>query len=220
MKAPPDRETLRKLYDALGLKQDRAARYEEPALEQLLEHGRFDTARSVFELGPGTGRFAANLLTNHLPKTATYTGVDFSATMVALTRERLKAFADRADIYQSDGSLSFGRSGASVDRFVANYVLDLLSEEDIHAALGEAERLLESGGLLCLTGLSYSPKPLARLKIGLWELVYQVKPEWLGGCRPLQVLKFLPQDVFQVEYHTVMIAAATPSEVVVAKKRG
>jgi ubiquinone/menaquinone biosynthesis C-methylase UbiE len=90
VKAPPDRETLRKLYDALGLKQDRAARYEEPALEQLLEHGRFDTANSVFELGPGTGRFAENLLTNHLPKTATYRGVDFSATMVALTKGRLK----------------------------------------------------------------------------------------------------------------------------------
>jgi ubiquinone/menaquinone biosynthesis C-methylase UbiE len=54
--------------------------------------------------------------------------------------------------------LSFENLGTSVNRFV-NYVLDLLSEEDIHAALGEAGRLLEPGGLLCLTELSYTKLP-------------------------------------------------------------
>ncbi len=209
---------LRELYDAFGSKQDRAARYEDPALEKLLEHGRFDTAHSVFELGPGTGRFAQNLLTDYLSETATYTGVDLSSTMVALTRERLEVFADRAGVRRSDGSLSFDKRDASVDRFVASYVLDLLAEEDIRAVLDEAHRLLEPGGLLCLAGLTYSSQPLARLKITLWELAYRINPKWLGGCRPLRMLEYLPRDKFTLEYRGVVVAAATPSEVVVARK--
>ncbi|CAN5873842.1 class I SAM-dependent methyltransferase [soil metagenome] len=209
---------LRELYDAFGSKQDRAASYEDPALEKLLEHGHFGAARAVFELGPGTGRFAQNLLTNHLSETATYMGIDLSSTMVALTRERLAAFTGRAEVQQSDGSPTFDKPDASVDRFVSSYVLDLLSEADIRAVLNEAHRLLEPGGLLCLAGLSYSSQPLARLKITLWELAYRVNPRWLGGCRPLRMLEFLPRDVWSVEYHTVIVAAATPSEVVVARK--
>ena len=211
---------LRELYDAFGSKQDRAARYEDPALDKLLEHAHFDKARAVFELGPGTGRFAQNLLKNYLPKTATYTGVDLSSTMVALTKERLAPFADRVEVRQSDGALSFDERDASVDRFVATYVLDLLTKEDIHAVLAEAYRLLEPGGLLCLAGLTYSSQPLARLKITLWELAYRINPKWLGGCRPLRTLEFLPQDMFRLEYHGVVVAAATPSEVVVARKLG
>ena len=155
-----------------------------------------------------------------MSETATYTGVDLSSTMVALTRERLEAFADRADVRQSDGALKFDEPDASVDRFVATYVLDLLSEADISTVLAEAHRLLEPGGLLCLAGLSYSSQLLAKMKITLWELAYRVNPKWLGGCRPLRMLEFLPRAAWAVEYHIVVVATATPSEVVVAKKLG
>ena len=51
----------KKFYDRYGARQDRGAWYEDPAVAFLLEHGAFDTARAVFELGFGTGRLAERL---------------------------------------------------------------------------------------------------------------------------------------------------------------
>jgi ubiquinone/menaquinone biosynthesis C-methylase UbiE len=69
---------------------------------------------------------------NHLPTTAQYLGVDSSSTMVELTRKRLARFDSRAEVLQTDGSLTFTLPDESFDRFVSNYVLDLLSPDDIH----------------------------------------------------------------------------------------
>ncbi|MFT4570936.1 MAG: hypothetical protein ACI8TX_001833 [Hyphomicrobiaceae bacterium] len=50
-------------YYLFGAKQDDQDFYEAAAVEDLLAHGDFAHARSVFELGCGTGRLAQTLLT-------------------------------------------------------------------------------------------------------------------------------------------------------------
>ena len=108
----------------------------------------------MVELGCGTGRFAAGLLARHLPDDATYLGVDVSPRMVAATGERLRPWSDRAAVVLVDGGGAVPATDGSADRFVANYVFDLLSPEGTGAALAEARRVLVPGGLLCATGLT------------------------------------------------------------------
>jgi cyclopropane fatty-acyl-phospholipid synthase-like methyltransferase len=45
------------------------------------------------------------------------------------------------------GGAPIGEPAAAYDRFVSNYVFDLLSEEDIRAVIAEAYRVLRPGGI-------------------------------------------------------------------------
>jgi SAM-dependent methyltransferase len=76
------REQAQSLYDRIGARQDSQAFYDDPATEFLISHGDFGCANRVFEFGCGTGRFALRLISEHLPETACYRGVDLSSTMV------------------------------------------------------------------------------------------------------------------------------------------
>ena len=106
-------------YDRFGKKQDSQGFYEDPALEVLIAHAGFEEAQRVFELGCGTGKLAARLLAQHLPASATYFGCDISPTMIELATGRLAAYADRARVVRSNGTLQFQIADHSVDRVVS-----------------------------------------------------------------------------------------------------
>ena len=48
----------RRFYDRFGAKQDKQVWYEAAALDDLVLHSDLANARSIFELGCGTGRLA------------------------------------------------------------------------------------------------------------------------------------------------------------------
>ncbi len=214
------RADARNVYDRIGAFQDTQAFYEDRATSLVVVHGRFDTARRVFELGCGTGRFAERLLARHLPADARYRGIDLSPTMVQLAAHRLTGFGDRASVALTDGAFPTAEAPRSYDRFVSNFVLDLLSEEDIAAAIREAERLLETGGLLCLASLSTGRGMLPRLAARVWVTVHAFRPALLGGCRPLDLLAWIPSERWTVLHHAHLAPFGVPSEVVVAERRG
>jgi len=210
------RPKIRTVYDRTGRWQDTQAVYEAPAVDALIAHGAFDEADTLFEIGCGTGRVAERLLRRPLPPDARYVGVDLSPTMVGLARERLAGFGDRAEVVQTDGSFAYDRPDGSQDRVVATYVLDLLSPTDIQALLAEAHRLLPPEGRLCLAGLTWGERPLGRCVAAAWAALHAVRPEWVGGCRPVRVREFLPDEQWRVQHHEVVRAWGVPSEVLVA----
>jgi ubiquinone/menaquinone biosynthesis C-methylase UbiE len=212
------RDEARAFYNRFGSKQDQQHWYEGAPLQDLLQHGHFETARAVFELGCGTGAFAEELLAHVLPTTTRYVGVESSPTMVALTQHRLAPWADRTEVLLTDGALTFGFPDASYDCFVANYVLDLLSPQDIHQVLSEAYRLLTPAGRLGVVSLTWGHTRLARVVNWLWNSVHWLHPRLVGGCRPLQVQAFLDAERWRIDYHRVVTACGVPSEVVVASK--
>ena len=185
---------LRAHYDALGAEQDAEAWYEDPALDDLCAHGRFEAARSVFELGVGTGRFAERLLTSHMPDDAGYTGTDLSPVMVSLARERLERFGSRCRIIESTGPIAIPLGDGVADRVVAAFVLDLLTGEEIAQFLSEARRVLETGGILCAASLDDGRGLAARLKSAGWRLVHLIAPLKVGGCRPIGLRERLGSD--------------------------
>jgi ubiquinone/menaquinone biosynthesis C-methylase UbiE len=172
----------------------------------------------VLELGCGTGRFALRLLSRHLPADATYRGLDLSPTMVRLAQTRLAPFGSRAEVVLTDGSFPTTEPAASRDRFVSNFVFDLLSEEDIAAAVREAHRILVPGGLLCLSGLSSGTGGFARLVSRAWSRVHAWRPAVVGGCRPIELLGWLPSQQWRVQHHSKLTPFGVPSEVLVAAR--
>lgn len=211
-------EEAQAFYDRFGSKQDRQHWYEGTAIQDLLKHGGFEEASSVIELGCGTGAFAEELLDHHLPTTGRYLGVDSSSTMVDLTRKRLEPFAGRAEVLLTDGSLRVDLPASSFDRFVSNYVLDLLSPDDISQVLNEAYRLLKPDGHLCVVSLTYGRTWRSRLITWLWNWVHRFNSKWVGGCRPLRLHDFLDEAYWRIDDHHIVTAFGVPSEVVVASK--
>ncbi len=207
------------MYDRIGRGQDTQAFYEAPAVDALIAHGAFDGASTLFEIGCGTGRVAERLLRGPVPPDAQYVGADLSPTMVEIARDRLAAFGDRTEIVQTDGGFSFDRPDASQDRVLATYVLDLLSPVDIRALLAEAHRLLAPAGRLCLAGLTWGEHSLGRLVANAWAAVHALRPEWVGGCRPLRADRHLRSERWAVHHREVVRAWGIPSEVVVATPR-
>ncbi len=213
------RAEARAFYDGFGSRQDGQAFYEDAALGRLVAHAAFSGAARVVEFGCGTGRFAERLLGELLPPAAVYLGVDLSATMVDLARARLARFGGRARVEQSAGEPRLPLAAGSADRFVSNYVLDLLPASEIDAVVREARRLLVAGGRLCVTGLTYGSGPLSRLVSGLWGGVQRLAPKLVGGCRPVRVAGYLEDGAWRSIHHSTVVAFGIPSEVLVAERR-
>lgn len=215
---PISADQARRFYDRFGARQDAAARFEDRARAALLDAAALDRAERVFELGFGTGRFAAQVLAR-LPPEARYVGQDLSATMHACARERLEPWAERVTLRHSDGSLELPDPDHSFDRFISTYVLDLMPEADISLALAEAHRVLAPDGLLCLVALTRGERPLSRAISGLWAKIAALAPVSVGGCRPLELARFVGPPAWSIEHHEIVTALAVPSEILVARPR-
>ncbi len=209
----------RRAYDRIGAWQDSQRFYEDRATNLLVEHGDFGSAESLFEFGCGTGRFAARLLGQYLPESARYRGIDLSPRMVRLAQARLAPYAPRAQVVLSDGAPPTSEPGASCDRFVSNFVFDLLSSEDIRAVLAQAHRMLRPEGLLCLSGLSTGIGPGSRIVAAAIGWIQSKRPALVGGCRPIDLLPFLTNSAWRVEHHFKVARFGLPSEAVVARRR-
>jgi SAM-dependent methyltransferase len=209
------RRKVRDVYGRTGAWQDTQAFYEAPALDELVAHGAFDEAETLFEVGCGTGRLAERLLRGRCPSEARYEGVDLSATMVEIARERLAAFRERATVWQTDGTLTVDRAAGSQDRVVATYLLDLLSREEARTLLDESHRLLAPDGRLCLAGLTWGRGPASRAVSALWDALHALRPEWVGGCRPLCMRSLANDARWREWHHAVVTGWGVPSEVLI-----
>jgi ubiquinone/menaquinone biosynthesis C-methylase UbiE len=209
-------EQARRVYDRIARAQDWQRFYEDAATAELVAHAGFDSARAVVELGCGTGRFAAALLAARPPADASYVGVDLSPRMVALASERLSRWRHRATVTLVEGAPAMPAADGAADRFVANYVFDLLGSDETRAALAEAHRVLAPGGLLCTAGLTPGEHGIARFVSRAWTSVWARWPALVGGCRPIRLVDVLDPSQWVVSYQRTVVAWGIASEVVIA----
>ncbi|MGE5284834.1 MAG: class I SAM-dependent methyltransferase [Actinomycetota bacterium] len=212
-------DEARTFYDRFGSKQDWQRFYEDRAIANLIGHALFEKAGSVLEFGCGTGRLAETLLVRHLPPTARYLALDTSATMISLARKRLTRFGDRVAVLRTDGDMHLQVESGTYDRLLSSYVLDLLTDEDIHLLIKEAHRVLSSGGFLAISSLTHGSTFIPRLIEKAWGLVYASHPSWVGGCRPISVMSYIDDSEWNVFHHAEIIQCGITSEVVVAERK-
>lgn len=208
-------DQARAFYDRFGRKQDWQRFYEDPAIGLLIEHAAFNQAHRIFEFGCGTGRFAQRLLREVAPTDCSYVGMDVSATMVNIARQRLEPWSGRADVRLSDGSVRMEEPDRSVDRFVSNYVFDLLGPEQINRVLTQAHRVLVPEGLLGLVSLTHGRGRFAHVVSETWQRIHSLSPVLVGGCRPLDLIEFLGAP-WRIRYVDSVTTFGLTSQVLVA----
>jgi SAM-dependent methyltransferase len=208
----------RRVYDRIGRMQDSQAFYEDKGTDEVIAHSKLESAFSVFEFGCGTGRFAEFLLANYLPENAAYQAVDVSPVMVELARQRLARFGERAKVRLTGGEPPADEEPGRYDRFFSNFVLDLLSEREIGRVIENAHRLLRPGGILGLCSLTKGYTVMSRAFVWVWTRIYSFRPSLVGGCRPVELLKFLPSEHWLVRHHARIALWGVPLEAVVAER--
>lgn len=204
-------------YDRFGSKQDLQRLYEDPAIRVLEAYADLEQARAVVEFGCGTGRLARRLLERRLGPDATYLGLDISATMVNLAREKLLPWADRARVQQTEGAPLVPLPDARCDRLLSIYVLDLLSAEDARTVVAEAHRVMVPDGRLCLASLTFGRDALSHAVCRLWTTLHRWRPQLVGGCRPIRLLDLLGGE-WHIIHREVVCTLGLCTEVVVAHR--
>lgn len=207
----------KRFYDRFGTWQD-AQFYEREALEHMVAHSDFEHASAAFEWGCGTGKLAERLFRKHLASDASYIGIDISTTMVEIATRRLANWNGRVTVRHADGTIKLPYGDSSFDRFIATYVLDLLSESAIHNVLSEAHRLLRTNGKLCIVSLTEGITPVSRVLTSVWKRIYTLDPRLVGGCRPLHLTALLDGALWKTEHTHVVCSWGICSEVVIAYK--
>jgi ubiquinone/menaquinone biosynthesis C-methylase UbiE len=142
--------------------------------------------------------------------------MDISDTMVSLAKERLARFGDRAKIILTDGSPRLDFRADAFDWFVSCYVLDLMAFGDIRKVLLEANRILSTGGLLCLVSLTHGFNPITRIVEHIWPAIFNFRPKLVGGCRPVSLFEFIPEPFWRILFHEKFSSFGIPSEVLAA----
>lgn len=208
-----------RVYDRIRRLQDVQALVERPAINDLVAHADFEHAVAVFEFGYGTGALARRLFEKHLPADARYVGIDVSPHMHEVASRRLRSFADRTELRLSDGGLQFPLADGGFDRFLSCYVLDLLAPSDIDLVLSEARRMLAPQGLLCLTSLTPGTIGAQRALTRAWQTVWKLRPQLLGGCRPICIAAHLDPAAWAIRHQAVIRRLGFSFEVVVAAPR-
>lgn len=207
----------RRVYDRIGRAQDTQAFYEDRATAEALACADPGSAHAVFEYGCGTGRFAETLLAERLPPDAVYRGVDVSPVMVDLARTRLARFGERAGVRLTEGGPPSDEPTAAYDRFFSNFVLDLLSERDAERVVAEAHRILRRGGLVALCSLTEGFTLPTRVFAWVWMRLHALRPALVGGCRPIELLRVLPETQWRIRHHARVSPLGVPLEAVVAE---
>lgn len=141
--------------------------------------------------------------------------------MLGLARDSLSAFGPRASVLQLEpGTVRLPVPDRSTDRLLSTYVLDLLPPGDIAAFFQEAHRALTPDGRLCLVSLTTGDAGLPRLVAYLWSMVHRLRPQLVGGCRPIRLGEYCAAAQWEILHHQTVTSWAIPSEVLVARPLG
>jgi SAM-dependent methyltransferase len=211
-------DDARSFYDRFGSKQDTQGFYENPALDDLVEHADFEHSRSVLEFGCGTGSFARRLFEMGFQGDTRYLGLDISGTMIDLATKKLEPWQDRAEVRRADGTPGLPVPDASFDRFLATYVFDLIDPEVSLRLIAEAHRVLIPGGLLCTVNLTRGTRGFSRFVSWLWSSVCDRWPRIVGGCRPISLAARLDLESWRIRHHRSVVSFRICSEVLVAQR--
>lgn len=204
------RAEARQIYDALGARLDRAARYESRAKELALARLGLAPGQRVLQVGVGTGA-EQRALRDAVAPGGEAVGLDLSRGMLSLTRRRAPTPLVEGDVVR----LPF--ADASFDRALSAYLLDLLPAADLPGAVAELLRVVRPGGRLALVSMTEGVGPASRLFVAGWRAGFRISPQRYGGCRPLRLAGLLAALGARAE-RAVVVQRGFPSEVLLVER--
>jgi len=185
------KQKIRSFYNATGKLQDSQNFYEAPCLSFVLDkvankiernHKEISTA---VEIGMGTGHFAQQLLDNYMPEEVNYYGYDISDRMIDLAEKNLSGCKQNIQLERRDICRRLPHGANSVDMIFANYLFDIMDDQETDELIGELSRILKPGGVSYISNICTGTSIFSAATMFLWRLMYQIWPKLVGFCRPV-----------------------------------
>jgi demethylmenaquinone methyltransferase/2-methoxy-6-polyprenyl-1,4-benzoquinol methylase len=215
---PRSKQEAKATYDRLSRWYDLLANASEgPFREQGLKLLDVQPGEWALELGFGTGH-ALVRLAEAVGEAGFVTGVDLSAGMAAVARDRLqtKGLCERVGLCLADAARP-PLARAAFDALFMSFTLELFDTPELPRVLAGCRALLRPGGRLGVVALTKYGD--ANLAVRLYEWVHRKAPAWVD-CRPIPLRPLLDDAGFDV----IKAAAGTmwglPVETVIAQPRG
>lgn len=194
------------IYDIWGKLTESRAR------ERAIELAEIKDGQHILEVAVGTG-LAFQEIVKRNPK-GINTGIDLSPGMLDKARKRLSRISGGHYSLQLGTAGQLPMENESIDSLMNNYMFDLIPFAEMDAILQEFRRVLKKEGRLILVNMTEGE----RFGSGLYDLIYRISPQTMGGCRGVGLTERLERNGFRVEKREYFQQMLFPSEVILAFK--
>lgn len=192
------------IYDIWGKLTESRARSRAIELADIMD------GQNILEVAVGTG-LAFYEIVKRNPRGANF-GIDLSQGMLDKAKTRLSKLTGANYTLGLGTAFALPQSDGSIDVLINNYMFDLISFDDMNTVLLEFKRVMKPGGRLVLVNMTRGE----RFGSGLYDFIYRLSPETMGGCRGVRLTDKLTQHGFTVETREYVQQMLFPSEVIIA----
>jgi ubiquinone/menaquinone biosynthesis C-methylase UbiE len=196
------------VYDVWGKLTESRAR------NRAIELAEIQDGSHVLEVAVGTGLAFYEIVKRN--PNGINTGIDLSLGMLEKAKMRLKAISSTNYSLNIGTAFQLEMADKSIDVLVNNYMFDLIPFEDMDQVLTEFRRVLKREGRLVLVNMTEGE----RFGSKLYDVVYNLSPKTMGGCRGVKLSGKLEELGFRVETREYFQQMLFPSEVILAYKPG
>jgi len=193
-----------KVYDIWGRLTETKAR------KRSLELADIRNGERILEVAVGTGlTFEAILKAN--PDGENF-GIDLTDAMLEQATEKARATGKQNYMLNIGDAYALDFPDDHFDLLVNNYMFDLLPEVDFPLVLNEFRRVLKPEGRLVLINMTKGERFYERI----WDVIYQISPDLMGGCRGVQLLPIMQSMEFGKLHREMLSEMTFPSEIITA----
>jgi len=185
---------------------------EKKAQQQVLDYAEISDGIAILEVAVGTGMLFKKMVEQN--PTGRNIGLDISVDMLGKAKGRMAQ--SNLENYQLEvgNALELPFENSQFDLLVNNFMLDLLPQEDFQPILEEFYRVLNPGGRVVISSMSFGTKKIHQF----WSWLARNFPRLLTGCRPISIQETL-KDVGFKEIRVSELSQNTfPSEVTTGLK--
>ncbi len=199
-------EKIAPVYDIWGKLTESHAR------NKALELAEIKDGQTILEVAVGTGLAFYDIVKRN--PNGTNIGIDLSPGMLDKAKKRVSQLPKTAYSLEVGTAFDLRVERESVDILVNNYMFDLIAFEDMSTILKEFKMVLKKDGRLILVNMTEGE----RFGSKLYDMVYNISPKTMGGCRGVKLSDKLQQHGFRIASREYIQQMLFPSEVILAYK--
>lgn len=207
-----DQDQIAALYDRLAPVYDIWAWLTESrARTRALELAEIEDGQHSVEIAVGTGYLFTEIVKRN--PHGTNIGIDLSPGMLAKAAKRLHKSGYSNYTLEIGSAFSLSLADNSTDLLLNSYMIDLIPFQDMGKILAEFGRVLKRDGKLILLSMTHGE----HFGSGIYQRLFNLSPEAMGGCRAVAMTERLAQHGFEVVRREYIQQMLFPSEVILAR---